>query len=673
MSDMRWHQRQSDGRDVWRNQSTFNPAPIQVIQGAAGTNVLYLDAKIGYTGSVVVPVQNGTEYMVIKPTQTVLAYQSNSSLPTPVVQSGTVNSQATTCTDGVQTRIYFSGNAKYDVVEFRGPVGTVINIEMADAVVTQNGDVLAGCYATMGNTALVSVLSGPYEAINLSNQYRIRQDGTVNKVEFYNGLKVGVTEVTVGIWRYNVTSTLFDLVGRTENLIDKLLLVTGASQVVTLDTPIQGVKAGDFISIRCVCHNSVTGPLYTHTNSGSKIWYTLPNVWSTDTDFDWDAGGAITASANYAIPVRVYMEAPEYLFSGDKSLSSSAYNGSYCQGNATLVSDDPQSTVAYNTAMKMGAKYFQNLSVDGNTLASYFTWALAHSAYKQKTQIMCLGLNDVIAGTDVATTQAAVEAGISGMLGAGINPVFVLPIPCTALTNDQQVLMSDTKDMIVSQCALNSIPCIDTGSLLAMDRTQFAISRVQRDLVNILFTHLSRTSNVATATCASPHGLQTGDEIIVKAVEFAGGVDNSFNSSQVSVTRIDATKFSYASTGTAKVETACVAGSLDHPIALITSVGHGLSNNMVVDISDVTTADFDVTGAVITKQSADTFSYSNFGIAVSDTADTTGYFENDDILPAGNSYDIATAYDSGDGITLNAAGNIIFGNYIATQLKEADL
>lgn len=671
MSDMRWWK--GFFHKVWTSVSTTNPQPVNIIQGASGDIVVYLDAKIGYTGSVIVPVPNGTDYMVVKPTQTVTAYQSNSTLPTPTPQNGTMNITNVTCNEGVQTRLYFSADGKYDIVEFRGPVGTLVYMEIADVAVSNRGDVLAGSYPTLDKTSLVSVLSGPYEAINMSNQYRVRQDGTVNQVEFFNGITAGVTEVTVGFWRLNSLGTLYNLVGRTENLISKLIGSSSDAQKITLDTPVQGIKAGDFISIRCVCHNSAAGPLYIHTTTGAKIWYTLPNVWSTDTNMDWDAGGSLTASANSAIPVRVYMEAPEYVFSGDITLSNAAFNGSYCQGNATLVADSPQSTIAYNTALKMGYKPFQNISIDAATMYSYFTWALAHGAYKAKTQIIQLGLNDVIAGTSHTDIETAMGFGISGLIGAGITPVFVLPIPWTAGTNDQQTAMTAMRTAIKNKCITSDVLYIDPTTTLGQARTSQGITRVERDLVNILFTNLSRTDNVATATCASPHGLQTGDEIIVKAVEFAGGVDTSFNSAQVAVTRIDATKFSYESTGDDLVETACVAGSLDHPIALITSVGHGLTSGMVVDISDVTTADFDVTGAVVTKQSADTFTYSNFGIAVSDKADATGAFSSVDVMPSTNLYDLATAYNSGDGVTMTAAGNLALATLISAELKDAGL
>ena len=671
MSDLRWAKGFPD--TIWTKWSTFNPGPVEVTQGANGEHVTYLTCTIGSTGSVVIPVPNGVECMVIKPSQTVIAYQANSNLPSPETHVGTINETNITCTPDVQTRLYFSTTGAYDVVELRGSIGTVVNIEMADAEVILRGNVLAGSYPALDKTSLVSVLSGPYEAINLSNQYRVRQDGTVNQVEFFNGITTGVTEVTVGFWRLNSLGTLYNLVGRTENLISKLIGSSSDAQKITLDTPVQGIKAGDFISVRCVCHNSAAGPLYIHTTTGAKIWYTLPNVWSTDTNMDWDAGGSLTASANSAIPVRVYMEAPEYVFSGDITLSNAAFNGSYCQGNATLVADSPQSTIAYNTALKMGYKPFQNISIDAATMYSYFTWALAHGAYKAKTQIIQLGLNDVIAGTSPTDIETAMGFGISGLIGAGITPVFVLPIPWTAGTNDQQTAMTAMRTAIKNECITSDVLYIDPSATLGQARVSQGITRVERDLVNILFTNLSRTDDVATATCASPHGLQTGDEIIVKTVEFADGVDATFNSSQVSVTRIDATKFSYASTGTDKVETACVAGSLDHPIALITSVGHGLSSGMVIDVTGVTTADFDIVGAVVTKQSADTFTYSNFGIAVSDKADATGAFSSVDVMPSTNLYDLATAYNSGDGVTMTAAGNLALATLISAQLKEAGL
>lgn len=666
MSDNRWQKRELDGRLVWTNQSKENPAPVKLVNPSSSLNSLLLE--IPYTEDELIPIPDGTLSVTVTPSANITITIANSSVPSSPNVLGVINEAAYVCLTGVSTTIDL-GSTKYNAMRIVGNAGTSIAISYNGAEIDARSYVLAGSYPALAKTSLVSVLSGPYEAVNLSNPYRIRQNGAITKVKFFNGIVAGVDEVTVSIWRYNTATTLYDLVGRSENLIGKLTANTSTAQIVTLDTAIQGVRVGDFIGVRCVCNNSAAGPLYIHTTTGAKIYYTLPNVWSKDVGMDWKAGGAITGNTASAIPVQVYMENPSYVFVGDGGFANATYNGSYCQGNATLVADSLPDTVAEIVARATGLRTYQNMSLDTATVSSILTNSLPFNPDKA---IVLVGLNDVIAGTSLITVGAAFAAALIGLQGV-CTPVVVLPLPWTAGTNDQQVAMTAMRAMIIARCVTAGVTYIDPVPSLGQNRASYGITRVQRDIVNILFTHLERTDDVATAYTASPHGLQVGDEIDVKASEFAGGADITFNGTQLSVLeRIDASTFTYTSVGDDVEKTACVAGSLDHPIALLTSVAHGLSSNMVIDISGVTTADFDADNVVITKQSADTFSYSNYGIAVLDTADATGAFTSDDILPASNKYDIATAYDVGDGINLNATGNAVLAGLITAQIKALE-
>lgn len=671
MSDMRWQKRELDGRLVWTNQSKENPAPFQLVNPSSSTNTVV--SVLTYAGDEVIPIPDGAISITVTPSLDVTVTVANSALPATPNLDGTINGGAVyRCLAGQSTTIPLASTT-YNAMRIVGKVGTKTIVGFNGAVVTTKGPVLAGNYPAVAKTALVTVGSGPYEAINLSNPYRIRQNGTITKVKLFNGIVAGVESVTVGVWRYNTTTTLWDLVGRSENLISKLTANTSAAQTVTLSEPIKGVKIGDFTSVKCVCNNSDAGPLYIHTTTGALIWYTLPGVVSKDVGMNWKENSAITTSTASAIPVQVYIEAPSYVFVGDGGFANATYNGSFCQGNATLVADSLSSTVAEIVARATGLRTYQNMSLDTQTIQGSTVWALSNTAaLKPDKAVVLLGLNDAIAGTSLVTVGATFAAALVS-LNAVCTPVVVLPLPWTAGTNDKQVALTAVRDMIIARCNTAGVTYIDPVPSLGQNRASYGITRVQRDIVNILFTYLERTDDVATAYTASPHGLQVGDEFDVKASEFTGGADTTFNGTQLVVLeRIDASTFTYASVGDDVAKTACVAGSLDHPIALLKSVAHGLSSAMVIDISGVTTADFDVDNVVITKQSADTFSYSNYGITVADTADATGAFTSVDILPATNLYDIATAYDIGDGVNLNAAGNAVLAGLITTTIKALE-
>ncbi len=93
------------------------------------------------------------------------------------------------------------------------------------------------------------------EWLDKNYHYRIRQNGTIKGIRAYFGDLKGVTEFYVKIWRYNDTTAKYDLIGVSENLIDKI----SSNQIndVILDSPIAEVQEGDYYGGRIVGDNGV--------------------------------------------------------------------------------------------------------------------------------------------------------------------------------------------------------------------------------------------------------------------------------------------------------------------------------------------------------------------------------------------------------------------------------
>lgn len=645
-----------------------NPLVTQSASTSGVTNSVV--SVLTYAGDEVIPVPDGAYAITVATSLDVTVTIANSELPAVPNVDGTINGgSAYKCLAGQSTTIPLGDTLTYNVMRITGKAGTKTVVGFNGATVTTKSMVLAAGYQTPTKGNSLGHISGPFEVFNYSNQLRVRQDGTVTKIAIWNVLVTGVLSVTVRIWRK--VATKWYLVGESENLVPLLTPSAVTINTVTLTKPIYGCRQGDFISVQQVGAGSAYGALCDMSYTGSDSYYTS----ATD---KWIQSGKIwtgETSGAVVVPVQLYMEQPNIVGVGDSQIANLPQGAVFAQENNVATVPVPRDTVLGYASEKLGSRTFQNMGRSGETTTNVEArFAADVVALAPTYSVILAGNNDIHTAVAVATPIAKYEAMIDAAIAAGIKPVVPLPLPCTHFTNALSQQMDLLRAGIIATCATRPTAIVvETKDALGQQRVHQDISRVQRDLVNITFTHLERTANVATAYTTSPHGLVAGNKINVKASEFADGADTSFNGTNLEViTRIDASTFTYASTGTTKVKTACVAGSLDHPIALITSTGHGLTSLMACTIAGVTAAGFNAVGVVITNQGANTFTYSNYGVTVADTADTTGYFTNIDIMGTTNRWDFIPAYDVGDGIHMSAAGNQVLGGLIADAIKTVE-
>lgn len=742
MSDNRWHQRQSDGRDVWTNQSLKNPAPVQLINQSGSTNSVV--SVLTYAGDEVIPIPDCTTVVTVTPSQTVVVTTAHEALPAIPNVQGVINGPNTyTCVAGVATSIPIHGDTNYNAMRITGAKGTRSVIGFTGGAVSTKGSVLAGFYLPPVRTDGLGEKNGPDERFNYSNQTRVRQDGNITGIKIYRILNTGVSESSIAIWRKVGTS--YRLVGRSENFISKTLNVD-AVQTIMFDTPIYGVRQGDFISVRHTGNLLQYGAHILSINAGLFTYDVVGSAYSYD-GIEW---AAQHAGPGYLVVAQVLMEAPSIVGIGDSLISNTAYGAAFAQPGGETVVPVPRSTVIGYCSELLGSKYFQNMGVAGemsNLTAARF--AADCVALKPDYAVILVGANDI--GTTISSTRrestetlATVTApghqlktgdvvNITGFtnaqfnvnavpvtvtstsvftyplvgasvvadgadtggkitltdpathvlanynsmmaacVAAGVKPVIITRLPWTGASNVKNQRLDVVKTGLLSLASTHGAITVDALGTLGQDRTAIHSSFYSRAHVHKTIANFKRVANVATVETTTAHGLNSGDRVIITAVEDADGVDTSFNSADATVTVVDTLHFTYPSTGTAKVETVAVAGDVEYAVATISIDGSGLVVGDTIDVSEMVDSTFDRTGATVTYITTNgvSFNYNSFGSDVVATEDTgkVGTVTCSRVLVSGNKWDYIPAYDSGDGIHMNAAGNQKLGELVANAIK----
>lgn len=216
-------------------------------------------------------------------------------------------------------------------------------------------------------------------------------------------------------------------------------------------------------------------------------------------------------------------------------------------------------------------------------------------------------------------------------------------------------------------------------------------------------TTVALTSNVATVTVDTHHGLIVGDRF-----KLQGCTDSVFDIVDGTVTAVPSdTSFSYAVVNANITEKADTTGTLFHDVAelpsddsrywgdnsitttlrertsnvatLTTAAAHGLVDNQVVTVASMSDATYDEVDVAITVTSSTTFTYANTGADEASTADTAGTISNDsytDDFDFLNLVDILTTddYDAPheDMIGLTQAQNNMLFGFFDNQLCVAE-
>ena len=146
-------------------------------------------------------------------------------------------------------------------------------------------------------------------------------------------------------------------------------------------------------------------------------------------------------------------------------------------------------------------------------------------------------------------------------------------------------------------------------------------------------TTISRTSNVSTATTTRSHGLITGDIVSID-------VDiNGFDATNVSITKLTDTTFTYANSGSNAVATVVV-GEVIHRsgvatssltrssnvTTVVTAQSHGLQTGDLVSVTGADSA-FNIASVAVTYVNATSFTYANSGTNGVSSVQGTIYYD----------------------------------------------
>ena len=204
--------------------------------------------------------------------------------------------------------------------------------------------------------------TGYREYFTYANKYRIRQTGTVTRVRFYVDSPANVTGLYIKIWRYDSVSGGFDLVG-TSNDISGSLTASGFN-TIDLSSPITGVQAGDYFGFRIEASGGGTAtPFVDHSFSNATMYYTQ-NSAASASDFNWV--GQSVAGTSRAVPIQLYMTAPQVVFIGDSLVAGHRLFNSYLEAS---VAGEPSGTIPTQFAATTSYSY-QNMGIGGQSSTS---------------------------------------------------------------------------------------------------------------------------------------------------------------------------------------------------------------------------------------------------------------------------------------------------------------
>lgn len=256
-------------------------------------------------------------------------------------------------------------------------------------------------------------------------------------------------------------------------------------------------------------------------------------------------------------------------------------------------------------------------------------------------------------------------------VAAGIKPVVILPIPWTSGDNAELIKLDALRAGLIAMAPTYNALVVDPVQELGQNRSHIHITHYSRSTTNKTVANAKRVANVATIETTTAHGLDTGDRVVITATAFGGVADTSFNSADAPVTVIDSLHFSYPSTGTAKAETAATAGNVTYAVAAASCAGHSFEVGMLISVSNMVDPTFDRDDVKVSGASANSFYWHSFGDAVSLTADTeqVGQVACPEVMTPTNYWDLKPTCDYGDGLHMQAAGNMILGGLVADAIK----
>ncbi|MHB1462728.1 MAG: beta strand repeat-containing protein, partial [Armatimonadota bacterium] len=633
--------------------------------GAQGDNIdgstNSVVSVLTFAGEDVIPVPDGTYAITVRPSMKVFVTIGHEELPATPHASDLVNTFAYTCPAGISTTINLD-TLNYNSMRITGATGTKTYVGFNGPTIPATTHVLAGCYPTPVKTGSVGYADGIYENAPYANSTRIRQDGTITKVRFWNTLVGGAEEIVVRIWRK--VGTTWQLVGQTENLVSKLTPSNDAMNTVVLSQPIYGVKQGDWIAMRSITKGSTRGVMTYSTITGATQTYVTYGKWN-DGGIIWTGA---TSSAQPAL-CQVFMEAPNMVGIGD-SLMEGVKSGSNAgaafiklNGNEAVVPIPRNSVMGY-ASEKLGSRTFQNMGWGGEK--SNFTddrFAADCVALAPKYAVILVGVNDIglnpqtvtrraRSATNVATLtivghqlRTGQVVTIAGMTDSTFNAANVTVTGVTADTFTYANTGSEVADGVSAAGKMT----VDAPLAAAIVNWNSMLTKATAALIKpVIILPLPWTigSNEQLKTLDSLRAslismATTYDALVVDARDTLGVAREHFHIDTYRRTHVDKAVSTYKRVGSGAAAVATI----------VTTTAHGLNTGDRVVITSMATggigdSSFSTADAIVTVVDTTTFTYVSYGPPLSQVTASGGQVE----------YAVASASCAGNNL---AIGNTI--------------
>jgi len=283
-------------------------------------------------------------------------------------------------------------------------------------------DARTGYYANVVPYLDTSIVGNGFHAsdtkiaiLTVYNKYRVRQTGSVTRIAVANTDTTGIRKFYVRFWRIDEAGE-FDSVATSGDLRDSLLF--NKRKVITLPSPITGVREGDYVGLYVESTTSATWMIGGKAITGSKAYYTAD---ATGSHYGWTATDVLD---NYAVPIECFMDAPRFVFLGD---SHTGWQWGACQAatNGYLAYPFPS-----KFGVLSGATY-QNMGISGehaDDVAARFATDVtaAHPTYG----VILIGTND-LGATTIASYQTSYLSMLEACMADTIKPVVVSIPPYT--------------------------------------------------------------------------------------------------------------------------------------------------------------------------------------------------------------------------------------------------
>jgi len=305
-------------------------------------------------------------------------------------------------------------------------------------VLTRNTDLVrCACYpdiATSG-AGIGSQGLSVREFLFRGQQLRVRQNGTIEKVELYIADLTDTDGLYITIWRKR--GRTYDRVGESENMVASL--IAGRVNELLLSDPVTDVEEGDYYGVRIAQNGpNPTEQLVARDDVENAVAFWMDSN-PGDMDVDWDGLADGATLPGTAVPIRLYMQAPMMVAIGDSIVAGHPGNYSFIE---EIPVSDPAASFPHHVAKSLDVT-MQNMGA-GNESVAEIERRFRDDCVSLKPRIAIIetGFRDLMIGTSEFDFRWAWNEMLKDCRENGIVAV-VLGIPPFTMGTSEQVSTRD--------------------------------------------------------------------------------------------------------------------------------------------------------------------------------------------------------------------------------------